>query len=848
MPSQRPTSKSKSADSHKDASRGDGSVNIKSVRPRDPVRPPYTPNRPTIDPVLTTWLEDLWLFVTRYWRELGAILAIVSGAIILLALFSGPEPFPGVVQVSWAERIFGWTAPWLAVFLILTGVLSFMGKRAGYWSVEAVVGAELLMLALQVGSSVRLMDLPDWSPPSDGRGGGVVGWALGTLLVAGFGRTLALLIVIGVACIGILLLIRYTPLIYLLAAIVAAVNNLRRRPDNGVQGSAPGGGGGGAAPARPAAVKFVPAQQPDKPGARPPGAADDEDAPVVPPAADLPPVRRRERPLPPSDPDTPKLSPELVAFAAPATATVGRSKRPKVTGAEAQTTVPSAPSPFLPSLDLLRPDAGIYTTTDATVLAERIEDVLGEFGVPVRVVHMESGPTVTQFGVEPLFIERAGQRRKVRVSNIVALADDLALALATPSVRIEAPVPGRAYVGIEIPNVDKSLVALRGIMESPELARQGGTLALPLGRNTSGGPVVLDLARAPHMLIAGATGSGKSVCINAIIMGLILRHGPDSLRFVMVDPKRVELAAYSGIPHLMGPVITEVDKVMPALTWLTLQMDDRYAMFREVGVRHLEGYNEWVHSQPPGEGAPKPLPYLVLIVDELADLMMTAPEDIERQLCRLAQKARATGIHLILATQRPSVDVVTGLIKANFPTRIAFAVTSQIDSRVILDSPGAERLLGRGDMLLMRPDLAKLLRVQGCLVTDDEINRTVAFWHAQTPGSSTQAALSAPQTGAVAGAPPAREPWADLYERNEEVDELLQNAIEVLQGVRYCSVSMLQRKLRIGYPRAARLMQQLEEQGIVGPDSGGSQGREVLLNSASETPLAAPTESPVAYG
>ncbi|MGL4651488.1 MAG: DNA translocase FtsK, partial [Caldilineaceae bacterium] len=307
----------------------------------------------------------------------------------------------------------------------------------------------------------------------------------------------------------------------------------------------------------------------------------------------------------------------------------------------------------LPSLDLLSADGGIYAQTDAEELAGRIEEVMGELGIPVRVVHVESGPTVTQFGVEPLFLERGNQRRKVRVSQITALADDLALALATPSVRMEAPVSGRNYVGIEIPNLSKSLVSLRGIVESAEFTRLGGQLALPLGRNTSGGAVVMDLSRAPHMLIAGATGSGKSVCINTIIMGLILRHGPDSLRLIMVDPKRVELAGYGGIPHLMGQVITDVEKVMPALTWLTLQMDDRYSMFREVGVRHLEGYNEWVRAQPQVEGAPQPLPYLVLIVDELADLMMTAPEDIERLLCRLAQKARATGIHLILATQRP---------------------------------------------------------------------------------------------------------------------------------------------------------------------------------------------------
>ena len=348
---------------------------------------------------------------------------------------------------------------------------------------------------------------------------------------------------------------------------------------------------------------------------------------------------------------------------------------------------------------------------------------------------------------------------------------------------------------------------MRGIVESADMAK-GGTLVLPLGRNTAGHPVVMDLTKAPHMLIAGATGSGKSVCINTIITGLLMKHGPESLRFVLVDPKMVELPGYNGIPHLYGKVITDVEHVMGALTWLLLQMDDRYQLFRDAGVRNIESYNLAVRKRKDVQ----PLPYIVLVIDELADLMMTAADDVERQICRLAQMARATGIHLVIATQRPSTDVITGLIKANFPTRISFAVTSQIDSRVVLDTPGAETLLGRGDMLLMRPDVGKLTRLQGCFVSDDEINNVVAYWKNQAGET-----------------PPLPAPWNSIMDHLGDDQELINDAIDILRNMRTCSTSMLQRRLGLGYPKAARLMQELEKRNIVGPDLGGGRGREVLL-------------------
>jgi S-DNA-T family DNA segregation ATPase FtsK/SpoIIIE len=474
--------------------------------------------------------------------------------------------------------------------------------------------------------------------------------------------------------------------------------------------------------------------------------------------------------------------------------------------------LPARPA-ALPPLDLLVPDK-VAEVTDviAQEKAALIERTLASFHVPVEVVEINIGPAVTQFGVRPLPFESGGQQRMVRVSRIQALANDLALALAAPAIRIEAPVPGRPYVGIEVPNRDATLVTLRGILESPQYQRLASPLAIGLGRDVSGHPAVADLARMPHLLIAGATGSGKSVCLNTIIVSLLMNNGPDRLRLLMVDPKMVELVGYNGIPHLVAPVVTDLKQVVAALVWMTLQMDERYRRFNASGVRNIEAYNKKVARRSGDDG---PLPYMVLVIDELADLMMTAPEEVERYICRLAQMARATGIHLVIATQRPSVDVVTGLIKANFPARIAFAVASGIDSRVVLDQPGAEKLLGRGDMLFMRPESSKLQRIQGCFVSDREIQAVVDFWR-----------KAAPEQPRVAGS---LAPWAGLLDKMEEEDDLLEQALRELQGVRTTSASMLQRRLRIGYPRAAELLRQLEAMGAVGPEEGGGRPRRVLL-------------------
>ena len=356
---------------------------------------------------------------------------------------------------------------------------------------------------------------------------------------------------------------------------------------------------------------------------------------------------------------------------------------------------------------------------------EIIEHTLESFGAPATVVESNQGATVTQFGVEPSFIQmRNGKRTKVKVGKIAALADDLTLALHAQSIRIQAPVPGKGYVGIEVPNPAKALVSLRDVMETAAFQKlKKSSLRIGLGQDVAGQPIVADLAGMPHLLIAGATGSGKSVCVNAIIASLLLLNTPDQLKLVMVDPKRVELTGYNGIPHLAAPVVVEIDRVIGVLQWAMREMDNRYKMFAEVGARSIVDFNKKTKRNKSIE----PLPYIVIIVDELADLMMLSPEETERGITRLAQLARATGIHMVIATQRPSVDVVTGLIKANIPSRIAFAVSSQIDSRVILDRIGAEKLLGRGDMRYSPSGAMKPTRMQGAFVSDEETEEEMVF-------------------------------------------------------------------------------------------------------------------------
>ena len=506
--------------------------------------------------------------------------------------------------------------------------------------------------------------------------------------------------------------------------------------------------------------------------------------------------------------------------------------RREVPIARAEETPPARRQPRddrLPPLDLLleenasRPDERHIHLT-----AGLIEKTLDEFGIPAKVVGVQVGPTVVQFAVEPGYIEKPGpegetQRQKVRVAQIAALQRDLALALSAERLRVQAPVPGRSYVGIEIPNPKATVVRLRPLMASEAFQRLGSPLALALGRDVSGRPLVADLAKMPHLLIAGATGSGKSVCIAAITTCLVMNNTPEDLRLVMIDPKRVELLRFNGLPHLMGQVESDLERVLASLKWVVSEMERRYRLLEQSRSRHLASYNRKIQRKG-GE----PLPYIVVLIDELADLMMFAPDQVEHNIVRLAQMARATGIHLIVATQRPSTDVVTGLIKANFPARLSFAVASGTDSRVILDTPGAEHLLGKGDMLFQPPDAPAPVRAQGALVSDKEVARVLAYWQKQ------------------AGAPEGAPPWERLLSEDAEAplgyDPLLEEAARLVIRAQRASASMLQRRLRVGYPRAARLIEQLEEVGVVAPANSAGREREVLLGPDDEFRLEPPDE------
>jgi S-DNA-T family DNA segregation ATPase FtsK/SpoIIIE len=475
----------------------------------------------------------------------------------------------------------------------------------------------------------------------------------------------------------------------------------------------------------------------------------------------------------------------------------------------------------LPPLNILladqaaRPDERTINQT-----AGMIEKTLAEFGISATVIGFRVGPTVTQFAVQPGFMKRAGaseeeeKQIKVRVAQIASLQKDLALALSAERLRIEAPVPGKPYIGIEVPNSHQSIVRLRPLLETEAFHKIGAPLALALGRDVSGQPVVADLARMPHLLIAGATGSGKSICITALATCLAMNNTPEDLRMVMIDSKMVELLRFNGLPHLYGKVETNVERILGVLRWVVVEMEHRYRLLEAAHARDLESYNRKVSRKKEGT----PLPRIVVLIDELADLMMSAPDQTEHNLVRLAQMARATGIHLIVATQRPSTDVVTGLIKANFPARLAFAVASSVDSRVILDTTGAENLLGRGDMLFLNPEVGSPIRAQGVFVTDMEIERVIAHW---------QKVVQAPE------APP---PWEKLLtEPDENEDEsLIEQAVTIVRQSQRASASLLQRRLRIGYPRAARLLDQLAEMGVVGPSQGGGKEREVLLGPLDE--------------
>jgi len=676
----------------------------------------------------------------------------------------------------------GWGVYLIPALLILTGLWLVLRNldRLPVLSPERFAGLSLLFLNLL--SWIHLISGGVWPPTLEKPGGGYIGGFFIRLLVGGFGQAgtvvmLAAWLVIGLA-------------MSLDLSIPEMVSGLR------------------AVKKEPVTIHKPPAQKVTTPQDTS-GAVNEEEEETQLPSGFLP------------------FQP-AAAGAAPATnksrLSSGKNGKKAETPAPVKTEQPPqenmASAWALPSIESILDPAtpqAIQTSSDHD-RARIIEETLKSFGAPSHVVEIHRGPTVTQFGVEPDFIESRAGRMRVRVSKIVNLADDLALALAAARIRIQAPVPGRSYVGIEVPNEEISRVTLREVIESESFQRLRSPLRLALGKNVSGVGISVDLPSMPHLLIAGTTGSGKSVCVNSILCAFLLNNTPSDLRLVLVDPKRVELTNYNGIPHLLAPVVTDADRVIGALQWMLREMDSRYHKFSQNGSRNIHEYN----TRHPEDR----LPYLVVVIDELADLMMLAPDETERSITRLAQLARATGIHLILATQRPSVDVVTGLIKANFPSRVAFAVASQIDSRVILDQPGAERLLGRGDMLFQAPDASAPVRLQGVFVSDSEIQRLVDYWRtaaATIPSEGDQN----PAIDAFPPGVPLRQ--ASLFDEIEEDgDPLLKEAIDLVRREGRASITMLQRRFRVGYTRAARLIDAMEEKKIISPALPNSQVREVL--------------------
>lgn len=709
-----------------------------------------------------TWDEQLINRLMPWRLEIGAVVVFILAVVTFLAL-------PGWTTAGWLgwwtnllRQVWGWGAYALALSVAAASLHMALRKveRPYHIRTTQVIGIELVLLtALPLSHQLTQATLPD---AYLGKGGGLVGWALSEPLRDFFGPFLTTLFYLSLLAYGVALITGFG-----WDDMLRGLNTASLRLRLWAQRVAP--------------VEV--------------GEEDDEDGETAVAA-----------PAPaPSNDD----SDELIIINDSAPGRPVQRRRDK----------------RLPPMSILE-TGGLAALNKDEIDAKKqiIEQTLADFGLPAEVTEIRRGPAVTQFGVLPGYIEKPGpggetRQQKVRIGQIASLQKDLTLALAAPRLRIQAPVPGRGVVGIEVPNDEVSIVRLRPIIESEAFYRLKSPLAAGLGRDVSGVPIAFDLAKLPHLLIAGQTGSGKSVCINAIISCFIFNNTPEDLKLVMVDPKKVELIRFNGVPHLIGRVETEADRAVGVLRWLTAEMDRRYEMFTQVGARNLNGYNSKIARHKDV----KKLPHIAVFIDELADLMHMYPGDVERTLCRLAQMARATGIHLMVATQRPSTDVITGLIKANFPARLSFAVASGVDSRVILDTVGAEHLLGNGDMLFLPPDANAPLRIQGVFVHDLEIERIVNHWQQAMPDFE-----------------PAPAPWEDLIARHallDETDSMLEQAIEIVQKQDYVSTSFLQRRLRVGYPRAARIMEHLYEMGLVEDPKAGGKTRRTFIDEDVEDPL-----------
>ncbi len=720
-------------------------------------------------------------------REIAGVVLFLLGALTLVALLRITRGTVGDIWASVLQTLFGWGAG--ALPFIAFGAGALLMRRGENTDAKAAWGrifAGEIFFAAALGFTHLITPSTDAAKlAQDGSGGGFIGYVISYALTSVIGTVGA-----GLA-LGFLGLVTLPGIAGLSATHLRSwSNSLAERAEQ---------------------AKPTPTDTPA------PEKLKTDTAPKAKPAPTLAPAQTR---IAPKQPIARLIAPKQQP--APAVRPTFGTKPPMKTAQQpiltprTRTRRRTSQTPSIEILDASNESK--YGESDAKRKGDLIIETLANFGIPAKIIEINAGPSITQFGLEPGFVERRGsdgvmRQRKISVNRIAALQHDLELALAAAPIRIETPVPGRPIVGIEVPNHSISVVSLRGVMESEVFKKKKLPLKIALGRDVSGGGITADLGTMPHLLIAGATGSGKSVCINAIIACLLFDNSPDDLRMIMIDPKRVELVNFNGTPHLLGPVVVNMDEVVPCLRWLTREMDNRFTWFAKEKVRNIDAFNEKMNKS-----GGDTMPYIIALIDELADLMLAAPEETEKLLTRLAQMARATGIHLVIATQRPSVDVVTGLIKANFPSRISFAVTSSIDSRVVLDTPGAEKLLGKGDMLYMASDSSKLSRMQGCFVSDDELSRLVHFWREKAITDLRD----------IAQEPP----WKNVSDAKEgSDDDLVEKATELVQQFDRTSISFLQRKLGIGYPRAARLMDQLEERGIVGPDEGGGKSRAVTVHS-----------------
>ncbi len=726
-------------------------------------------------------------------RDLVGVGLIVLALLTVGALLAGERT--GLLDY-WRRALvtaFGWGAVAAPALIGVWAADAFLDKDERHTgpSYHAIVGSGLIVLAI-LGLLHTLADDPlQWAETH--KGGGYIGYFISAFLARGLGTFGASVVLLALLIAGIGIFMN-NELRYILARLRGP-----QRADVGM----------GDLPAVPAPMAARILEPPKGRNGR--AALLDDIGPPPQQVITPPPIIRRPEPKP--DP-----APELIAE--PPQRTVRKDPPPAAPPVKAEAAKEAAEPPIaepmrwtLPTITHMDryPDVTV-SEEDLEQKAQVIEQTLASFRVEATVREINPGPAVTQYALEPGI--------GVKVRRVTELQNDLALALAVPALRIEAPIPGKSRIGIEIPNNTIATVGLREALESSDYAAARAKLPIPLGRDVNGHYQIADLAKMPHLLVAGSTGSGKSIFINVIIASLLLNRTPDELRFVMVDPKMVEMSEYNGTPHLLAPVITDMEKVIGILRWAVTEMERRYQLFMRSGVRNIEAYHKRSKELGPHlEKPPENIPYVVIIIDELADLMMTAPDDIETALVRLAQKARATGMHLILATQRPSVDVLTGLIKANFPARIAFAVTSQIDSRVILDTPGAERLLGRGDMLYKAADSDKPQRIQGAFVSDKDISAIVSHWRILAPEPQYK--------------PEVVEPANDGKTIREEPggDNLIDRARQLVREQGWASTSMLQSRLRIGYNRAARLIESLEREGIIGPQDGAR--RRQLIDSES---------------